>query len=517
MRITWLLEVADQLWGGVKKALEDANWLSARGHQVTVLSRSGPPSWMQLQCTFRQVPDFQGQQIPASDVVIGTFWTTVPFAAASGKGAPVHYCQGYEGDNPENAGRRGQIEQVYRLPGVAHVTISPNLTRLLRERFDIQAREVVYAIDHEVHFAGPARPPHRPVRVALIGPYQVAWKDIDTGIEACKLAAKAGLSLQLVRVTNTQKAKEECDLPFPVEWHERLAPAAMGEIYRSCDVFLGTSCGEEEGFFMPAIEAMACGVPAVLTDIPCFRAYAEGGNYALFVPAKDVAAMAEAMVVASSVTNVREQLREFGLQTAARFHQDAHGQALEEALQQIATQHGGTRAPVVVPRPAPKALDGDQLAGEVATTLKAHSAQLQDQGEYALAVRFLLAAVALAPLQLELLRDLAYAKYLAGDDHGALAIYDQLRELGADDTDLHQSRALLLHSMGRPGEAAAAFRAAIDGGAQSAESYNSLGVVLYQSGDHGAARRSFAEALRLHPGHADAVANLAALQPPDGT
>ena len=36
----YLLEVANQIRGGVKVALEDANWLSRRGHQVTVVSRS---------------------------------------------------------------------------------------------------------------------------------------------------------------------------------------------------------------------------------------------------------------------------------------------------------------------------------------------------------------------------------------------------------------------------------------------------------------------------------------------
>ena len=44
MRITILLEVADQLSAEVKVALEDANWLSRNGHQVTVVSRSPQPS-----------------------------------------------------------------------------------------------------------------------------------------------------------------------------------------------------------------------------------------------------------------------------------------------------------------------------------------------------------------------------------------------------------------------------------------------------------------------------------------
>ena len=219
MRITWLLECADQLWGGIKVALEDANWLHRRGHQVTVLSRSGPPSWMRLECAFRRVQDFRPENLPDGDVVIGTFWTTVPWAASAGrfKGVPVHYCQGYEGDTPEHVAVRDRIEATYRLPGVRHITVSRNLTELLRERFGLECTQIPYVIDHSVHRPGPERAPGTPLRVGLVGPYQVGWKDLATGYEACRLAHRAGQSLVLVRATNTTPDAAERNTPFPVE------------------------------------------------------------------------------------------------------------------------------------------------------------------------------------------------------------------------------------------------------------------------------------------------------------
>ena len=275
MRITWLLEVADQLWGGVKVALENANWQHRQGHRVTVVSRSGPPAWMQLACDFRRVQDFRSEHLPDADVLVATYWTTVSWArsAAPSKGAPVHFCQGYEGSGAENEALRDRIESAYRLSGVQRVTIAPHLTRLFQERFGIAASQVPYTIDHAVHFPGPERRPGTPLRVGLVGPWQVAWKGLATGYAACQLAHQAGQQLVLVRATNTAPDPAELQQPFPIEWHRQLPPTAMGDFYRSLDLLIATSIGAEEGFFLPAVEAMVCGVPTIFNDAASF------GNY----------------------------------------------------------------------------------------------------------------------------------------------------------------------------------------------------------------------------------------------
>lgn len=529
MRITWLLEQADQIWGGVKVALEDANWLASRGHQVTVLSRSAAPQWMTLHCQFRQVPNFRPEHLPAGDVLIGTFWPTMPFVANAGpgRGVPVHFCQGYEGDFPENAQIQDRIEAVYRLPRVRHIAISANVAAQLQKRFGISAKTFPYVIDHSVHFPGAERAPGRPLRVGLVGPWQVAWKDIRTGIEACKLAAKAGLDLQLVRVTNTQPDRAELDLPFPVEWHQRVAPRDMGEIYRSLDVFLGTSFGAEEGFFLPAVEAMACGVPCVLTDVPCFRAHGDG-QYAVFVPPRDPAAMAEALVVTAHMPDVRSALRTAGIAVAQRYTQHAHGTALEAALLEIAlagrngiralpklapTEPAAkTTAPSTVPAPTQRAATPssdviETLQHEIVALLHKGTDTLLQRGETARAARYFAAAQCIAadsPSTAD-----RWQSCLAGDPAALLQKLEALATAGAEDPALHEQRGQLLHAAGRNAEAAQAFRAAIAAGRRSPDAYNNLGVVLFQAGDRSGARANFERALLLDPRHADAMQNLA--------
>lgn len=351
MRITYLLEDARGLWGGVKTVLEEAGLLAARGHQVTVVARSEPPDWMEPAADFRRVPDLSPGGIPPSDLVVGTYWSTVPYAVLSGRGVPVHYCQGFEGENPETASRREHIDAVYRFPETFKITISPHLTRLLRARYGVAAREVTYMVDHRVFHPGPERPPGSPLRVGLVGPYQIAWKDIPTGIRACELAWRAGLDLKLIRATGTEPHPAERELAVPFEGCVRVPPARMGAFYRSLDLFLGTSWGPEEGFFMPAVEAMACGVACILTDIPCFRGYGPG-NYALFVPPRDPAAMAEAMVVAAGQPRVTARLRREGLDLAARYRPERHIQELEAAFLSILAEARGPLPAAAAQAPA---------------------------------------------------------------------------------------------------------------------------------------------------------------------
>jgi len=68
----------------------------------------------------------------------------------------------------------------------------------------------------------------------------------------------------------------------------------MEDLFRAADFFVQTSHFEGSGF--SALEALACGTPALLTDIPSFRRIVNQGEAGSLTPVGDGLALGEAMV-----------------------------------------------------------------------------------------------------------------------------------------------------------------------------------------------------------------------------
>ena len=334
MRIVYLLESAAEPWGGVQTVLRDAQALQERGHRVQVVSRDGPPPWRE--CPFPVLRDgsLTLEEVEPADLVVGTFWTTVLPAFTSGKGKAVHFCQGFE-DDPSLPGEvRESIDAVYRLKETEKIVVSSHLADLIRKRYGLPSRVVPNAVDERVMFPLSGKRREGPPRVGLVGPAQIPIKGISTGFGACVLAHRAGLDLVLVRASHMPILEAEFRAPFPVEAYRDLPYEKMGDFYRSLDVFLGTAVSENEGFYLPGLEALACGIPSILTDIPCVRSYAKGGA-ALLVPPGDPQGMAAALLLLGRREEVRAGLREAGPRAARSFSMEARMELLERTFLEI--------------------------------------------------------------------------------------------------------------------------------------------------------------------------------------
>jgi glycosyltransferase involved in cell wall biosynthesis len=97
-----------------------------------------------------------------------------------------------------------------------------------------------------------------------------------------------------------------------------ILPEHLPTIYRRAHVLVNPS--HWEGFGLPPLEAMACQVPVVASDIPAHRETA--GNAALFVPPDDPDSMADSIERAWNDDELRASLMEQGASRVKRFTWD---------------------------------------------------------------------------------------------------------------------------------------------------------------------------------------------------
>jgi len=320
------------LFGGITIALRQANLMARRGHRVKVVSPKPPPEWFDVEADFVETRGLGPGQIPEADVTLATFWTTIEPAIAGASGEVVHYCQGFEASYTHNTGEHSAILEAYshRIPAFA---LSPHLGRLVRERFGRPFRHVPLAL--EPHwYAGLRLGPRRRPRILVTSPYEIDWKGVPTSLEAVKYLREGGLDCELVRLSQWPLSDAERAIAEPDEYHEHVSPAEVPTLMRSCDLLLAASW-EQEGFGMPVLEAMACGVPVVASEISAFGDFAAPA--ARLVPYDDPRAFAEAAREVLTDGGLWRRMRRAGKKTAREFDEQSAADAAEEGFYWVAS------------------------------------------------------------------------------------------------------------------------------------------------------------------------------------
>jgi|SoiMethySBSTD1v2_1073268.scaffolds.fasta_scaffold40480_1 glycosyltransferase involved in cell wall biosynthesis len=325
------------LFGGTKVALHQANLMAARGHRVTVLAPAAPPDWYPLQASYRRLPALDAACLPAADVTVATFWATLAPAAAAARangGEVVHYCQGFEASYDHNRDEHAAILDAYAQPLPA-ISVAPHLAELLRRRFGRPARVVPQPLED---FWRPRkwplrRRPRAVPRILVPSPFEIEWKGVPTALAAVRLLRQQGLGCQVVRVSQWPLSDAERELLEPDEFHHHLRPVEVAALVRECDLALCPS-REAEGFGLPALEAMACGVPVIASDVSCYRDFA--ADAARLVAVDSAADFARAAAEVLDHPALWRAMRRRGLRVAARFGERHAARVGEDALYWVA-------------------------------------------------------------------------------------------------------------------------------------------------------------------------------------
>ncbi len=323
LRISYLVEDTAQS-GGVRVQLAQADALIARGHEVRFVTKGLPLTWRPTRAEWVYVDDFRQYDASRDDFVVGTFWLTVPLAQQIAGDRAVHLCQGYEGAFSAYRPVRNDIDAAYRLP-IPKLVVSKALIPIVQQ-FTADVTFIGQLVDDE--FYRPRTPrEHDPLCVLLCGQSQGDMKGIDDGYGAVAHARWFHQKLDLIRVSPWAPSREE-PLDAVREFHVGLSTGEMTRVMHASDVLIAPN-HREEGFGLPAAEALASGIPTVLTSIPSYLAWDDKHDYALFAPEDNAVELGERLIELLSDADLRERLRARGREVAEQWRAEKVADRLE--------------------------------------------------------------------------------------------------------------------------------------------------------------------------------------------
>lgn len=103
-----------------------------------------------------------------------------------------------------------------------------------------------------------------------------------------------------------------------VEWMGRLSDELVPCSYRSARIMVSPALGWES-FGIVLIEAMACGLPVMASNIPGYRAVLEDGVQGVLTPPGDVRALSEALIGLIGEDERRMKMSESALERSKRY------------------------------------------------------------------------------------------------------------------------------------------------------------------------------------------------------
>lgn len=330
--VAYLLE-STVLCGGVKVVLRQAQALKNLGYDVSVISEDREPVWFGEESCYLQHNPLDPRLSDRYDALICTS-PRLLLTHFENKGNAVLYqlIQGYEADIKECKEFLPLIDKAYSLP-VPGITVSERLTEKLKDLFPGRDFFTVgQGIEHDLFFP-PLNINHELTSVVIIGPLTISLKNIYQGLRAYIEVRKRHPGIRLIRISSVDtRSKEELITGKIAEYHVQLTPAEVGKVFRNSRGVLLFPSGPEEGFGLPPLEAMACGMPTVLSRIPSLVSFANPADYACFARHDRVFDMVNAVCDLIGDENLRRNLVLRGLEVASRFSYKHVAFKLEKVL-----------------------------------------------------------------------------------------------------------------------------------------------------------------------------------------
>jgi len=331
MRISFV-EPHLELYGGIRRILEFANRFAARGETVKIYHPAGTPcTWMECRAEVRRTESlFEDEH----DVVVFNNPPDYKLVRRARAKLKVFYILAlYDRERLKRfdpkiywprKGRMLTLKRCLQLPFL-HVSNASWMREWLRDNLGLETHLQLGGINRDLFRPVEAGRRDGRFRILCSGDPR-RHKGTATIVEAVKRVA--------LRYPNVELAT----------YHGKGIPQSeMAATYCGADLFVDAQW--YAGWNNPVVEAMACGVPVVCSDIGGVADFAFHGKTALLAPARDIGAFTHEIVRMMESAELRRRLAEGALAHVARFDWDVSAAPSLDLLY----RHSGIERPVAAP------------------------------------------------------------------------------------------------------------------------------------------------------------------------
>jgi glycosyltransferase involved in cell wall biosynthesis len=345
--VAFTVKNSSTLGGGTLNVFEYANWLYDLGVDVAVYSDDKLPDWIDVKSRFYHIADTRERYSAITEpvvIVYSIFELQDLLYCCDAKGKVIyHFCQGIEDHHycastyESLMAPKTLFKFLFSLP-VGRIAVSPHIQNYFRKNYNQKTIDIFNGIDPDMFQPRPQKSFGKEVHLLSSGSPNHLLKGKADIKHALDIIAKSHpeLSFRLTVVSgernfnkncfgpgvqkvagetnfyfNTDSNKFECTIKYGVSQEQ------MPQFYYDSDIYINSSW--YEGFGLPSIEAMACGVPVIQADNQGLDQIAADRRNCLLIPPKDPQKMAEAIELLLKDENLRNNLTKNGFETAGRF------------------------------------------------------------------------------------------------------------------------------------------------------------------------------------------------------